>query len=118
MSEYYTRGEICKMFQPPVSRHYLRTLQEKGNMPQPLKKAREGYVYDKKQIDDWLSKGDQKEKTGRKAGAIQKRMSNEDFYPWNLRKKTNFKYSGEAALIIEFLQPGLKNRNLGNAPGA
>jgi len=38
MAKYYTRGEICKMFNPPVSRHYLRTLQSKGRIPLPVKK--------------------------------------------------------------------------------
>lgn len=118
MAEYYTRGEICNMFHPPVSRNYLRTLQEKGRMPKPLKKTHEGYIYDKKQIHEWLSKSVEKEKCGRKAGQRQSRMSNEDFDPWNLRKnKENIKYSEEMSNVIRFLQPALKNSNVGNSLG-
>lgn len=119
MAEYYTRGEICKMFSPPVSRHYLRTLQEKGRMPQPSKKTNDGYVYEAKQIDEWISKGVEKEKSGRKAGDQQVRMTNEDFDPWNLRKnKENIKYTEEMTMVIMFLQPNLRNRKLGNALGS
>jgi hypothetical protein len=104
MSEYYTRKEICKMFNPPVSKHYLRTLESKRRMPSPVKRTANGYVYDKKQIDEWFSNREEK-----------KTMSNKDFDVWNLRKKKEpIKYNDEMTLVIMFLQPGLKNRLLGN----
>jgi hypothetical protein len=119
MKEFYTRGEICNLFHPPVSRHYLRTLEGRGKMPKPEKKTALGYVYQAKKIDEWMSKGVEKEKTGRKLGARQERMSNQDFDPWNLRKnKENIEYTEEMTMLIKFLQPGLKNRNLGNALGS
>ena len=46
-------------------------------------------------------------------------MSNEDCDVWNIRKRTEkIKYSDEMTLIIEFLQPNLKNKRVGNALGA
>lgn len=90
-------------------------------MPKPVKKTAQGYIYEKKQIDQWLSKGVEKEKTGRKPGARQRKMSNSnsDFDIWNIRKnKEPIEYSKEMSNIIRFLQPGLKNRNIGNALGA
>ena len=116
MSEYYTRGEICKMFSPPVSRNYLRTLQIKGKIPKPIKKTNDGYIYQAKQIDEWFSKGVEKEKTGRKSGARQERMSNQDFDPWNVRKnRENIKYTEDMTMVIMFLQPALRNRYENNA---
>jgi DNA repair exonuclease SbcCD nuclease subunit len=52
----------------------------------PIKKTYNGWIYEKKQIDEWLSKGFKKDKTGRKAGVNQKRMSNQEYDVWNIRK--------------------------------
>lgn len=116
MSEYYTRSEICNLFSPPVSRNYIICLGDKNRIPKPVKKTEKGYLYDKKQIDEWLSKGVEKEKSGRKAGERQLRMSNKYFDTWNVRKnKQPFKYSGEMVDLIMFLQPNLRNRFIGNS---
>lgn len=115
MSEYYTRAEIQNLFNPPVSKHYIRCLQEKKRIPEPIGKIYNGWIYDKKQIDEWLSKGVEKEKCGMKAGEWQTRMLNDDFDVWNLRKnKEPIKYNDEMTLVIMFLQPSLKNRFIGN----
>lgn len=119
MTEYYTRKEIRNLFYPPVSNHYIRCLQQKKRIPEPIRRTEKGWLYDKKQIDECLSIGIEKEKFGRKAGERHTRMSDEDFDTWNLRKnKENIKYSDEMTLVIMFLQPNLKNRNVGNALGA
>ena len=52
MREYYTRTEIQNLFNPHVSKHYIRCLENKNMMPKPVKKTADGYIYDKKEIDE------------------------------------------------------------------
>lgn len=119
MQEYYSILEIRKLFDPPVSNHFLLTLKNKGKMPHPIKRTEKGFIFDKKEIDEWFSKGIVKGKCGRKPGVLQGKMSKENYDIWNIRKNNNkIEFSKEYSEVIRFLQPSLKNRNIGNALGS
>ena len=106
------------MFSPPVSKCFLRALEAKGRMPKHVKNTKDGFIYESNQIEEWLSKGVEKNKCGRKEGEQQSRMSKQDFDHWNIRKnKENIEYSEEMTMLIMFFQPALRNRHEGNALG-